>query len=796
MSNSESKHVIILGAGLSSPPMIEYLAQAGYLVTVATRTAARAESLKSALATRDAAAAARIECVRLDVETDGEAGIAALLDRAPVDCVVSMLPYVHHVAAARLAVARRVHFATTSYVSDGMQALDGEARAAGVLLLNECGVDPGLDHMSAIRLFNQVHAAHGRVTAFESLCGGLPAPDANDNPFGYKMSWAPRGVLLASRNGAKWLADGRVVEIAAGSLFTAQAAPRSRVDGLDTELEWYPNRDSTQYAAVYGLAHLHTLVRGTFRNVGWCELMARIVRLGLTSTDVDASARGLTLREWATRKHPGCEAVPQLVWLGLLSDDERVVDDTSLDVLCRLFTRRLAYAPGERDMLVMRHTVEAEYSRAHIAELTSTMVDFGQQDRGGHSSMSRTVSLPVAIAVRELLEGRVAARGVVRPTMPELFDPILDAMERQEHVRFVERTLGTHLWLRHEVKEAEERVILPPASVARLLAAGFRVTVERSPTRCFADAEYAAVGATLAPTGSWPTAPRAAIICGLKELPEAATPLRHRHVMFAHCYKQQAGWRDVLARWRAGGGLLWDLEFLVDDKGRRVAAFGKAAGQVGAALSIVAWAAQKRGADVGARQSWKSMDAMIADCRAQLDGLPAPRVIVLGALGRSGSGACQVAELCGLDVVRWDLAETAKGGPFPELLADYDILVNCIYLAGPMAPFFTRDMLGRADQRLAVIGDVSCDVSSPHNPLPLYTELTNFQKPAARVAPGLLAIVIDHLPSLLPSVSSTEYAEQLTPVLEQLAAGRNPDEQPVWRRATDLFEAKCKLLDE
>jgi saccharopine dehydrogenase (NAD+, L-lysine-forming) len=789
--------VLILGSGLSSPPMIEYLAQqAAFNVTVATRTVARAEALVAALAARDGEAAARISCVALDVEaSDAVARIAALLDRVAPHCVVSMLPYLHHVAAAKLAVERKIHFATTSYVSDAMQALDGAAKQAGVLLLNECGVDPGLDHMSAIRLFNRVHAAGGRVTSFESLCGGLPAPDANDNPFGYKMSWAPRGVLLASRNGAKWLADDKVVEIPAGSLFSAQVAPQSRVAGLEHALEWYPNRDSTQYAAVYGLAHLHTLVRGTFRNVGWCELLARLVKLGLTSTDVDPAIRGLTLREFAERKHPGCEQVPQLVWLGLLSDDERVVDDTSLDVLCRLFTRRLAYAPGERDMLVMRHTVEAEYSRAHIEELTSTMVDFGQQDKGGHSSMSRTVSLPVAIAVRALLEGRIAARGIQRPTFPELYEPILHDMEHQENVRFVERTLGTHLWIRHEVKEAEERVILPPASVKRLLAAGFRVSVERSPTRCFSDHEYEAAGATLVATGSWPTAPRAAIICGLKELPEASTPLRHRHMMFAHCYKQQAGWRDVLARWRSGGGLLWDLEFLVDDKGRRVAAFGKAAGQVGAALSIIAWAAQKRGADVGPRTSWKSMDAMIADCRAALAGLPTPRIMVLGALGRSGSGAASVGELCGADVVRWDLAETAKGGPFPELLADYDILVNCIYLAGPMPPFFTRDMLGGANQRLAVIGDVSCDVSSPHNPLPLYKELTNFQAPTLRVAPGLLAIVIDHLPSLLPTVSSTEFADSLTPIIEELAAGRNPDSQRVWRRATDLFAVKCAQLD-
>lgn len=192
----------------------------------------------------------------------------------------------------------------------------------------------------------------------------------------------------------------------------------------------------------------------------------------------------------------------------------------------------------------------------------------------------------------------------------------------------------------------EERVILVPASVKALLAAGFRVTVESSPTRCIPDAEYAAVGAEIAPTGSWPTAPYTAIICGLKELPEEQTPLTHRHVFFAHCFKNQAGWKELLDRFRRGQGHLWDLEFLNDDSGRRVAAFGRAAGIAGMAAAVLAWVHQHAFPGAGAPPlpaltSYSSLDKMVADVQAKVKavGKALPRALVIGALGRVGGGA-------------------------------------------------------------------------------------------------------------------------------------------------------------
>ncbi len=266
---------------------------------------------------------------------------------------------------------------------------------------------------------------------------------------------------------------------------------------------------------------------------------------------------------------------------------------------------------------------------------------------------------------------------------------------------------------------------LRPAQDARkLLEAGFRVVVERSPTRCFKDEDYSSVGCRLAEPGSWVKAPDSAIIVGLKELPEVAKgaqghALKHRHVFFAHCFKRQAGWAQVLDRFASGRGLLWDLEFLVDEAGRRVAAFGRPAGVVGAAVGLLNWCQQQLGGGAalqGPLASWRSTQAMVEAVRAQLAAVQekqrqaqgagaacqGPRVLVIGALGRCGNGAVWFAQQCGLgpdSVTQWDLQETRSGGPFPELL-QADVLVNCIYLgATKIQPFLTSDMIAAEGRR-------------------------------------------------------------------------------------------------
>ncbi|KAJ1990696.1 Saccharopine dehydrogenase [Coemansia spiralis] len=358
----------------------------------------------------------------------------------------------------------------------------------------------------------------------------------------------------------------------------------------------------------------------------------------------------------------------------------------------------------------------------------------------------------------------------------------------------------THLWLREETKPMEHRAALSPEVCKQLLAQGFEITVERSKERIFADSEYADAGCTLVEGGAWRNAPRDAIITGLKELPENdTTPLPHTHIMFAHCYKQQGGWKDVLSRFSEGNGLLYDLEFLTDDSGRRVAAFGFYAGFTGAAVGIDAWCHQQlnAGAKYPTIKAYPNEDVLIAETKAKLAQIGrVPRIMVMGALGRCGSGAVSYARKAGIpeeNILQWDMAETAKGGPFPEIM-DADIFVNCIYLSAKIPPFVTQELLD-GERRLSVIVDVSCDTTNPFNPIPIYSVNTTFDNALLDIESAnpkpLQLCSIDHLPTMLPREASNQFASDLLPTLLQLPARASA---PVWTRAEKLFHDKIESM--
>jgi saccharopine dehydrogenase (NAD+, L-lysine-forming) len=341
----------------------------------------------------------------------------------------------------------------------------------------------------------------------------------------------------------------------------------------------------------------------------------------------------------------------------------------------------------------------------------------------------------------------------------------------------------THLWVRAEQRPHEERVGLTPAGVGALIAAGIRVTVEESSVRAIGIDGYRAAGAEIAPENLWPQAPADAIIFGLKELPEDGTPLTHRHIMFGHAFKGQPAGQVLLARFKAGGGTLYDLEYLVNEEGRRVAAFGYWAGYAGAAVSLKCWAAQQRGGIAGAVGAYPGKAALLADLGADLAGLDRPRAIVIGALGRVGSGASDLCAAMGVAVTKWDQAETASGGPFPEVL-QHEIFLNCI-LARPGCPVFVPASAKTDARALTVIGDIACDPTSDFSPIKVYDRVTEWTAPALRVhdTPPLDVTAIDNLPSMLPVESSEDYAAQLLPSLATLGdlnAG-------VWGRAKAEF---------
>ena len=341
----------------------------------------------------------------------------------------------------------------------------------------------------------------------------------------------------------------------------------------------------------------------------------------------------------------------------------------------------------------------------------------------------------------------------------------------------------THLWVRSESRAHEERVGIPPAGVADLIAAGFTVTVEQSSQRAIPIDGYAAASATIASEGSWPTAPRDAIIFGLKELPDDGTPLPHRHIMFGHAYKGQASGAILLDRFIAGGGTLYDLEYLTLENGRRVAAFGYWAGYAGAAVSLLAWIAQQSGGICPPVSTYASADAMKSALSNALNGRT-PSAIIIGALGRVGTGGADLYQALGMPVTKWDMDETASGGPFPQIL-DHDMFLNCI-LARDGTPVFVDAGAGTAPRKLTVIGDIACDPQSDFSPIKVYDMETTWDAPVTRThaTPPLDVMAIDNLPSMLPVESSEDFAAQLLPHLTTL----DYIETGVWGRAAGHFK--------
>ncbi|MDO9537497.1 MAG: saccharopine dehydrogenase C-terminal domain-containing protein [Thermoplasmata archaeon] len=429
------KKVLVLGAGLVARPMVVYLLDHGIQVTVASRTVSKAKALIGGHKNGKA--------VALDAEKKADLPKMDKLVKEH-DISVSLLPYIHHPLVAELCLKHKKHLVTTSYVSDKMKAFDGAAKKNKLVFLNESGLDPGIDHMSAMRIIHDVEKRKGKVTSFRSTTGALQAFEANNNPFGYKFSWAPRGVLLASKNPSKWLENGKVRDYPGEQLFE-----NYRIDNVPGvgAFENYPNRNSVPYKEIYGLKDAQTVYRGTFRMTGWCETMRNVVALKLLeekapkgfkgktyddlmrnlvgakngeATDI-ATARFLGLKPYAT-------VIKRLEWLGLFSDRPLPKDkDNPLDWMNVLTLEKMELGKKERDMIVMHHEFIAEFpgKKEHI---TSTLLDFGVI--GKDTSIARTVSLPAAIAVRMILDGKIKEPGVSIPVSPGIYNPILDELEK------------------------------------------------------------------------------------------------------------------------------------------------------------------------------------------------------------------------------------------------------------------------------------------------------------------------------------------------------------------------------
>jgi saccharopine dehydrogenase (NAD+, L-lysine-forming) len=336
----------------------------------------------------------------------------------------------------------------------------------------------------------------------------------------------------------------------------------------------------------------------------------------------------------------------------------------------------------------------------------------------------------------------------------------------------------THLWLRAEARETEQRAAITPTDAATLRARGVEVTVEESAHRVWPAEAYP--DCTVAQAGSWVDAPDDAVILAIKELPPEPTQLRHRHVMFGHAFKGQDDAAELLQRFADGGGTLLDVEYLVDDAGRRLAAFGYWAGFVGAALSLLQAAG---GLNAPLQPSGRdAFNAQLADAHA--GGLVA---LVIGALGRSGRGAIDALELAGAEITGWDKAETRVIDV--AAILESELLVNCVLNSGTAPPFLTEPDLDLPNRRLRAICDVTVDVTSAANLLPIYDRVTTWSEPVRRLreAPPLDLIAIDNLPSLVPREASVDFSAELAPQLAQL-----DHDYPPWRRCVEAFAQACR----
>ncbi|MCU0286568.1 MAG: saccharopine dehydrogenase NADP-binding domain-containing protein [Acidobacteria bacterium] len=439
----KQKKILILGSGMVSRPGVRYLLdQENLEITVASNELPAAQKLVQNCKNGRA----------LPIDVSDKSILEAMVKDH--DIIVSLLPWIFHVQVAELCIKNNKPMATTSYVSEGMKKLDAEARSKGLLFLNEMGVDPGIDHMSALKVIHDVYEKGGKVLHFYSYCGGLPAPKDNDNPFGYKFSWSPRGVVLASKNSARYLENGNLIEIEGRDLFLNKRI--EEIEELGT-FEVYPNRDSMPYKDLYGLVDAETVMRGTYRYPGWCDTLKKIVDLGLVDETPIPDLKGKTYKQMMAditgAKEPddvvtkvvqylglekNSEIIKRFEWLGLFSDDKVPDYNNRLDILCQRMQEKLYFKEGEVDLLLMRHKFIVENNNGNKEIITSTMIDYGIPH--GDSSMARTVSLPLAIGVKMMAEGKINLTGVHIPVLKEIYEPVIAELEKL-NIKMVERRM-------------------------------------------------------------------------------------------------------------------------------------------------------------------------------------------------------------------------------------------------------------------------------------------------------------------------------------------------------------------
>jgi len=438
------KNILVLGAGRSSTTLIQYLLD-------------HSSQNKWNIILGDISEEQALQ--KLKGHPSGKAVRFNIRDRKlrqqlieKADLVISMLPQRMHYPVALGCLKFRKHMITASYVSPKIKRLDKEVKKHGLLFLNEMGLDPGLDHMSAMRIIDRVRSKEGRITVFDSSTGGLIAPESDNNPWHYKFTWNPRNVILAGQGGARFLYNGRFKHIPYHKLF--QRIETVRIHDMGN-FEIYPNRDSLKYQSTYDLSDIETMFRGTIRRSGFCAAWDVFIQLGLTDDSYPIEMiESMTYRDFINsylkyHKHRPVEAklasylgikenseiMEKLRWTGIFEPTPiGLKNATPAQVLQKLLEARWKMDPDDKDMIIMLHRIKYVL-KDKKRNIWATLIVTGSDP--DNTAMAKTVGLPVGIAARLVLDGKIQARGIQIPLLKEIYEPVLDELE--EHgIRFME----------------------------------------------------------------------------------------------------------------------------------------------------------------------------------------------------------------------------------------------------------------------------------------------------------------------------------------------------------------------
>ncbi len=430
------KNILILGAGFSSTVMIKYLLEK----SIENQWHITVGDVSLEMAQKKVAGHPNGEAVQFDIYNEEQKRSQI----AKADVVISFLPAMMHPIVARECLNQTKHMITASYVSKEMRMMDAEAKSKGVVFLNELGVDPGIDHMSAMKIIDHIRSIGGTLKAFYSNTGGLIAPESDNNPWHYKFTWNPRNVILAGQGTAKFLEEGTIKYIPYHQLFKRTF----RVKVLDYgEFDVYANRDSISYVDTYGIHGIPTIFRGTMRRPGYCQAWNIFVQLGLTDDTYEVhDVKNLTFRDFINMYLPydnllsveeklcrmfnidmNSREMQLIKWSGILEKDPIGLQNaTPAQVLQHLLEQKWKLEPGDKDMIVMQHIFKYELE-GKKKQLTSSLVVIGKNEI--ETSMAITVGMPVAFATEMLMKGEISLTGVHVPVIPELYVPLLKKLE-------------------------------------------------------------------------------------------------------------------------------------------------------------------------------------------------------------------------------------------------------------------------------------------------------------------------------------------------------------------------------